>query len=394
MNGRIKTLVNVCLIIALYYFIYYIYQGLLNPVPALGDSWDYHIPIANTIINGSFLHLSNVVLPKWYYPGSSEAFTAVFILLKIPTLSNIFAAIALFFACWKLGKTFNLSRHFAILFAVAFITLNIVLRWLNAISIDFWVGVFFVLSIILLERPKKSSLYFVQLGFTFGMLIGSKYSAIFFVLLLSIFYFKTLVRFLNIKRMVAFLIPFFIFGLFWYVRNYFSTSNPFYPMHILGFKGSELIGNNVLTEILKHPLDLLNAVFGEYKLWLLSVLVALGALIHQFIIKKEFKLNSISKLFLIGLINLIFYFSFPSSIHPWDMVSGLRYSLPASIPLMLGVFMLAQEYKKEELLAYFTLINMVNVLTMTYYPKLLLIYLPISVAIIYLLNRNLKLKSS
>lgn len=35
---HIRTLVNICIVIAVYYLVYYVYTGILNPVPALGDS--------------------------------------------------------------------------------------------------------------------------------------------------------------------------------------------------------------------------------------------------------------------------------------------------------------------------------------------------------------------
>jgi len=82
--GKIKLLANVCLLIALYYFIHFTYIGVLQPIPVLGDSWDYHIPIAHTILDGNFLHSSDFRIPQWYYPGSSEAINSLFILIHIP----------------------------------------------------------------------------------------------------------------------------------------------------------------------------------------------------------------------------------------------------------------------------------------------------------------------
>jgi hypothetical protein len=70
------------------------------------------------------------------------------------------------------------------------------------------------------------------------------------------------------------------------------------------------------------------------------------------------------------------------------MVSSFRYSLPAYIPLILGVFLLAAKYKKEELIGYVAHASMINVLTMAYYPKLVLVYLPLSLFIFYVLHRN------
>src|SRR6266568_1576021 len=357
-----------------------------------------------SVLNGSFLsspHISQTIfhfegisytthiLPQWYYPGSSEVINAVFILLHIPTLSNIFATLLLSVVLWKLALTFRLSKHYALLFALAFTTLNVMLRWLNAVSIDIWIGVWFALSIILLERPRKSVFYFAQLGFVLGMLIGSKYTAWFFLPALILFYAKDLYRSINLVRVLAFLVPFSIFGLFWYIRNYLLTHDPFYPLSVLGFKGLGYFSdshNSIWNITLHHPFTMFNAGYGEYKLWIFSVLVAIGVLLYEYVIKKNYRMSNTNKLFFIGLLNFLSFLQFPTDAHVWIMVSSFRYSFPAFIPLMLGVFLLASKYKKEELLGYVTIASMINVLTMAYYPKLVLVFLPLTLVIVYLLQ--------
>lgn len=388
--NKIKIITNICLIIALYYLTYYIYIGFFNPIPALGDSWDYHIPIANTILDGKFLFPINFKIPQWYYPGSSEIFLSLFILLKIPlTLSNILPIIILSFSIYKLGLLFRLSTHYSLLFTLTFSTLNAVLRWMNAVSIDVWVAVWFILGIIMLERPEKKIIYFAKLGLVLGMLIGSKYSACFLFLTLTVFYIKRLLPFFNLYRFVVFLFPFSIFGLFWYIRNYIFTKNPFYPLPIFGLDGKNIFGGyNILDASLTYPLEMLNASFGEYKLWTLSVVFGIIFLIYKFFINKQYNIDRTSKLFLIGLLNFLFFFSFPTSEQTWIMVSSFRYSFPVFIPLILGVFLLASKYKKEESLSYFAIANMLPVLSMAYYPKLILIYLPLALLILYFINKS------
>jgi hypothetical protein len=408
---QIRTLVNISVIIATYYLVYYIYVGILNPIPALGDSWDYHIPIAQSILNGSFLtsppssipgwHYPGTSLtlqkqPMWYYPGSSETITSLFIFLHIPlTLSNIFATLALFFSLRKLALTFKLDQSFALLFAITFCTLNVILRWANAISIDVWVGVFFTLSLILLEAPRKTWGYFAKLGFVLGMLLGSKYTTVLFVIILLALYGRRLIRYISLPRLLIILIPFTLFGLFWYLRNYFLTGNPIYPLP--HFSVSRVFNpftfyNTIWVVTLRHPLEMFNAAFGEYKLWLFSVPVAAAALVYQFIIKRRFQVNGMHKLFLLGLLNLACFFMFLSSDQVWIMVSNFRYSLPVFIPLILGIFLLAVNRNKGEMLGVFAIANMINVLSMAYYPKLILIYLPLSIALIWYLNRGKKLQ--
>jgi hypothetical protein len=71
------------------------------------------------------------------------------------------------------------------------------------------------------------------------------------------------------------------------------------------------------------------------------------------------------------------------------MASSFRYSFPVFIPLMLGTFLLAAKYKREELIGYVAIANMINVVTMPYYPKLVLIYLPL-VLLVFLFNSRKK----
>jgi len=130
-----------------------------------------------------------------------------------------------------------------------------------------------------------------------------------------------------------------------------------------------------------------NSLFAEYKMWSFSIIIAIGWLIYQNVIKKKHNLNSINKLFILGLINLILYFSFPTSEQPWIMVSSLRYSFPAFIPLILGIFLLAEKYHKEELIGYIVIGNMIMATSLLYYPKLVLFYVPIAIIIFHLINK-------
>ena len=237
----IKIIYTVALIIWSYYLTYAVYLGLIaNPVPEQGDGYDYHLPIAQTILDGRFLHPAHFKLPQWYYPGSGELINSLFLLVHIPiTATNIVAIILLFIVCFKLGLVFRLQYYFALLFSLTIVTLNVLVRWYNDMSLDVLVTVFFVYSIILLEKPNKSWMYFLKLGLMFGLLIGSKYSALFLVILLTIVYGKKIIIFLNLKNSIAFLIPFSVFGLFWYIRNFIYMKNPFYPVPFFGLPGKD-----------------------------------------------------------------------------------------------------------------------------------------------------------
>ncbi len=387
---KVRTLSYAALFVALYTLSYYVYHGLTHPVPLPGDSWDYHIPIAHTILSGVFLHPSGFRLPQWYYPGSSEAINALFILLRVPlTLSNVFAAVVFFFCLFKLGLVFRLRFFYSLLFALTGSTFNVIVRWLNAVSIDIWVGVFFILALILLENPRKSSRYFLALGFVLGMLIGSKYTGLLFIVSLFLFYGRSVWKVVSTKRFSLFMIPFSVFGLFWYLRNYLSTGNPVFPTPVLGLPSKDVFGGmNVFNVMWTHPSAMLDSAFAEYHMWVLAFVVGCAWLFYRFIIKQQREMDALIRLFLLGLLNLIFYLAFPTSEQSWIMVSSFRYSLPAFIPLVLGVFLLGQRYKKEEWIGYVTLGNMLITLTLAYHPKLVFFYVPLGPSIIYWLEKH------
>lgn len=396
----LKTLSNVCLLITLYFFTYYTYTGFSLPFPAAGDSWSYHIPISFHILNGSFIahpesNMSNWHIPGtsialhpnslWYNPGSSEAINALFLLFHIPiTLVDVFAGVVLLFSLWKLGLTFHLSKYYSLLFALTFTTTNAVIRWLNGVGIDIWVGVWFVLSIVLLEQPKKSTFYFIKLGFVLGMLIGSKYTALYFLIILVVMYLRNILRYLTTVRFIAFILPFSLFGVFWYIRNYLLTGNPFYPVAALGFNGPfNYYSDTVWKETIYHPLTMFNAAFGEYHIWLISLVIALYILIEHFGIKRKLNITRTTRICMIGILNLLCFFMFPTSSSQSIMVSSFRYSLPVFIPLMLCAFLLGSKYRIETLIGYIAIASMLDTFTMAYYPKLIVIYLPIALVAIY-----------
>src|SRR6266567_2596936 len=145
-------------------------------------------------------------------------------------------------------------------------------------------AIWFSLSIILLEKPEKTWKFFLFLGITFGMLVGSKYSGwpIIFVLLLV--YGKAIFRSINMLRLLVFLIPFSLFGLFWYVRNYLAVGNPMWPICLLWFPCIPIYETilHMWNATLLYPQEMFNAFFGEYKLWGLSLLVPFFALYAKF----------------------------------------------------------------------------------------------------------------
>lgn len=383
---KIWLIPKVSVVVFLYILIFFFYKGLiLNTYE--GDSLNYHIPIAKAFLNGSITNpefIEAVPLLK-YYPGSSEGILSFLILLGIPMNTyNVFAIIIFFLVLVFSGKRFKLSNELSILFATSVVTLHTIIRWVNTQVIDIWLAVFFILSLSLLQKPEKKIGYFLILGFSLGMLIGTKYTGAIFLVILLAFNFKRIIKVLNLKMVVVFLIPFTFFGLLWYLRNFILIANPVYPFSFLFFKGDYVgIENSVLRSFF-YPngvINFFNAIISEFGLWTLTVFTPLLLFFGK--MRKNKSLEKARILILMGIINFAVFLFLPSDKYYNIAVSVFRYSYAAFIPVILSIFLIAQNFKKERLISFLALSGLIIIPELHYYPKLMFIFIPLSLIIFY-----------
>jgi hypothetical protein len=221
------------------------------------------------------------------------------------------------------------------------------------------------------------------------MLFGSKYSAPIFTIFLLAVFVKQILKYINFRRLIAFLIPFSILGLSWYIRNYILMRDPYYPKSIPFFNG--VPGWNMMifpvwNVIFKWSggfLVWINAFISEYTVWCFAFLTIpiLYFLTYKHLNKTLFR--DISKLLLIAYPCFFVYLFFPSGPYPNLVTSGFRYTYPAMIPLILCVFIYAKRYAKEEILAIIAVTNMLIMPELSYHPKILIALIPIALAIFY-----------
>ena len=387
---ELRTIIKIFFFFVFFLYSYYLYEGIRSPIPSLGDSWDYHIPIAKMILSGEFLSPQGITIPQQYYPGSSNLFHSVFLLLHIPlTLSNLFALGVFSFVLYFLARSYTVSKEMSVLFSLTGISLTVFHRWANSVSIDVWVSIFFFITLLLLRSSLKKVWKWGVLGVSVGMLIGSKFIALLYPFPLFLVSVLPLKNAITLKKLALFLIPLFVFGVGWYVRNYLLLGNPFYPLDVLGFKGEGIFkGDEVVWRtILAYPLPVFHALISEYKLFSLWFFVfPFVYLVNRLTLSQEIKKLSFLALFLF----VVFLF-LPMDWKPWIMVSSLRYSYTFGVILILLLFLFVKEWKKEVTLAYFCLFNSFPVLTMSYYPKLLF-FLPVGY-ILWLLVEHFILES-
>lgn len=386
-NVTLKVLSRIGLVVFIYIVIYKFFIGF-TAIPSEGDSVDYHIPIAQNIASGNYFNLNYYKMPQYYYPAVSEAVLALFILLKIPLgIYNVVAVVILFFVLIKLGEVFKLSKNFALMFSLTICTLGAITRWLDTQIIDIWVAIFFSVTLILLQSQKRRAREYFLIGLFLGALVGSKYTGFLYGGILLIFYLRSLIRNLSYQKIFAFVLTFFIIGTPLYVRNFLIMHNPFYPVDNPFFEGKLVFSERVWSVMRNYPLEKFNAFFSEYKLWILSVF----SLPFFLKIKNGFSHDVSKKVFIlcgIGLSNFFIYLTFVSSHQEWIMVSVMRYAFPVFIPLILSVFVIAQFKKWQAWLSYFAFMGMIIFNSFAYYPKLLLILVPVCFVSFYILEKK------
>lgn len=386
---KLSFIAKFSLVIFIFLIFYYFYAGIRS-IPWEGDSLGYHIPIAKLILSGNIINpaLETYTFPtdfyRLYQPGAIESLLSLLILTKIPlNIFDVFGVIFFFFVMYKVGRSYGLTNNFSVIFASSMGTLHTIMRWVLSQTIDVWLASFFGLSLILIRKPDKTIRYFLSLGICLGMLFGGKYSGPVYFLILIILFGKSLLKFINFKRIIVFLIPFSLLGLSWYVRNLILTGDPYFPQDIPFFKGIEyhVLDYPAGQMLLKYPKVWLNALISEYTVWSLSLLTA-PILFFRFRNKLGKTLTTdIGKLLIISVLCLIVYLFLPSGPTPSLITSVFRYTYPAFVCLILSIYLLAKKFGKEVFLGIIALTNMIILPELSYHPKILIFLIPIALLI-------------
>lgn len=366
------TIERVFVIFFLFHILHAFYIGATT-LPIEGDSLAYHIPIAENLWQGGLLHPLGIL---HYYPSIGEAILSIFLLLHLPlNLFNVVGTIVLFFTCRELGRMVSLKKELPTIFAVSICLLNITLRWVNTQVIDIWLAIFFVWSFLLFLKPLKTNKHYALLGTVVGLLIGTKNSGFGFAMILILLFLRKFSKHIDVKRFVYFIVPVSIFGLFWYVRNFYLVGNPLYPQSIFSLDGApgwNILHWNVGKITLQYPMKLVDALVSEYMGWGVALVMPLFFLKHL-----NGTSSNIRKLTVLAFVNLFFFLILPTTPEYSIIVSSLRYAYPVIIPLILASFLIAQELKKEEHVVIFSLVNILFLSQYPYHPKLFFIFVPI-----------------
>lgn len=366
--------------------IQFIYFGLTSTPASINesDSLAYHIPIAQNMAKLNFLPPSSAQ-GLGYYPAAAELILSLFVLLHLPlNLFGVLGFMMLFLVCFKVGESFGLGKERAIIYAGSVATLQSVLRWPLTQTVDIWLAVFFLAALYFLKKGGNSVGYYLKLGISLGLLVGTKFSGILFCIPLLLIFGKNIFKNINLLKLLSFLIPVTLLGLSWYIRNYILTGNPLYPANFLFLKGSPgfpvisysdwtLAGN-----VIKNPrffLYFLQSLNTEFLFWSLSLIFPI------YVFVKHLK-NEVGKLSLLGFsVFAIFVFILPYWVG--IDVSNLRFLYPAVASIILSVFLFLKDCP-EVLLSFSLITAAFSITNMAFHPKIILFGFAVSFYLVFL----------
>ncbi|OGD08319.1 hypothetical protein A2397_03760 [Candidatus Amesbacteria bacterium RIFOXYB1_FULL_44_23] len=360
---------------------YFGYLGATT-LPSEGDSLAYHLPIAKLVETGEWTKRENFYDAMMYYPSYGETVVAGFIKMGIPAnLFNVLGWVVFSGVAFGLGRRLGLGRDQAVIAAVTVAMWPTVVRLLNNQTIDIWVGIWWMAALRQLlmlgksEKPKNAAgiKNWVWLGIYLGLLVGTKYSGVFYAVILAGVYGSTLWR-TSTRQKMGFGLAFLLIGGFWYVRNWLVIGNPVYPAQVLGFVGvSELayFSWRPWMTVIRYPGLLVSALVSEYLVWSLGLLAPL-------IIR--------NKLILLGLLNLTVFLILPSSYV--NVVSDMRYNLVVFLPIFFSGWRWMAQRGRGEVMAILGGLSIVSEMTqMDFRPKMFVGLMVVVGVCLLLINR-------
>ena len=396
LGSELTTLSLLSIALFLFLIVYFLFIGIkytpyeINELDSLGQ----HIPLAKSILEGRLFNPPEMGKGLGFYMPVGEIILSLLILLNIPLgFYNIIAVILIYFLCFKLARSYLLSKENALLFSTVVVYLNPIVRLISTQKNDLFLLSFFLLFWFLLKLGGSSLKYFITLGISFGLLIGTKYSGIIFSIVLLIAFGKSLLKTMTNKNFTSFAIFAFLFGGIWYTRNYVLTGNPIYPVGLFGFKGHpEFIiptGLDTLFNKSTFPITL-DAFISEYLIWIFIPIMV----IWLFVLRKTRRLavNNLP-LLLISAGASFAYFLGPSEFIRVNITSNMRFLLETFVSLVLFIFLAFKNHNLEKYLKLLAILSVFAIIPqLDYYPKLIILWIGIIAFIVFIMNKKVKLE--
>lgn len=237
-----------------------IFIGYLFPSYTWDGLW-YHLPIVGFILQSGTIQENPApfMIDQFMniFPKNIELFflwNIIFLKSDVITdLSQLFFSIMGVFAVYSIAVKLGMERRYAIYSGIIFFFTPILILQSSTNYVDVAVAVLFIIAInfLIISKPVRLSIFLS--GIATGILLGSKGSGPLFVgvLLIAIFL-REVLLYLNplklfhhedrghlLKRLANYLLcillPTFLLGGYWYIKNWLLYGNPVYPMEIAFF---------------------------------------------------------------------------------------------------------------------------------------------------------------
>jgi hypothetical protein len=204
--------------------------------PTGWDELTYHLPYAKDYVNNSGLNV-NPFLRYPLYAHNIDLLYALALLFYDDILAHLFhasAAILTSLGIYHLGAVTS-NKKTGVIAACIFISSPLVAHLMKTAYIDLGLTLFIFLGFycIALWSITKQEFWLYVSGFAIAIAVGSKYSGNFYVPIFAIWVFF---QSRKISSVIRFLLPVFIFGSPWYIRNFIISGDPISPF------GGEIFG--------------------------------------------------------------------------------------------------------------------------------------------------------
>jgi hypothetical protein len=388
----LSILTLVYLIIFSFFLSHYLFQAT-RTLSTEGDSLAYHIPIARNHLQLTFSNLETAEQPLnsllYYYPAASHLILSLFLLISQPHFFNLVGVLLLFISTFAVGRELKLCSFQALIPAVVIATFTSVHRLVLTQKIDIYLAVWCITSLLFLLQIERGKKVFLPLGISLGMLIGTKYTGPVLALLLIIAFHPIWKKLHHPKNLFSILIPIIVLGTSWYVRNFMERGDFLFPashpnIHLSQLHAYQIMLNPTTT------FSFFSALNSEFSVWPIVLMFILSLTL----LKKIALDRNEKRLLFLSIAGLCLYLVSPSA--AINVISDLRYSIPAFAAVVLLSFKLAKKHEQFIILSCISLIPILGNLSLNFshHPKLILLTLCIWIIVIRLISRSTHFNSN
>jgi len=268
------------------FFVFYLTSALVPPYRT--DALAYHLPEAIGVAENGISFLTDGTIGNFYknIPASIEVMDALLYCLGGFTLIHLIhysiLLSSLFFLYKFIKKYFNRSKALLcilLVFSLYDLFVNGTNAYVDAVMASWEIS---GLILLMLWIKLKDDRFIIFSGFFYGLAMGTKYNALYGILLAGLIFIVYLVKSRSklldvVKKVLYFGVPIFLVAGFWYLKNFIFYGNPVYPFYF-GHPGFEDEGFAQMVTVIKSFImdrTFVNFIFLPFNFFLKSYYIVL-----------------------------------------------------------------------------------------------------------------------